>query len=376
MASQNPRKRVAVYIGRFQPLHNGHVHILTEAFKNYDGVVVLVGSAFKARDIKNPFTYYERRQVIDNWCLGNLNVVGETLYEIMPLRDQPYNGAKWNQSVQESVKEAVSKFGFDNPEILLTGSDRDASTWYLHVFPQWGKDLKSPVPVGVDLNATALRNQLFTTDIVGWKDIPECTDRFLREFITSPTLAGLRTEYNFIKKYKEAWASAPHAPVFVTADACIVQSGHVLVVVRDDYPGKGLWAFPGGFVKPTQRVKDAAIAEALEETGIRLAEGKRAEDITRDILKGSIVDYEYFDDPNRSLRGRTITFGFLIRLDDTKPLPKVAGQNKPLDETNGAIISETADAIWLPISVARAHPENWFEDHHPMLDTLLGLIKD
>jgi bifunctional NMN adenylyltransferase/nudix hydrolase len=377
MANTNPRKRVAVYIGRFQPLHNGHVHVLNNAFQNYDGVVVLVGSANKSRDIKNPFTYIERRQIITNWVLGNLQVTAETSYEIRPLPDQPYNDAKWIQSVQENVQAAVRDFGFDNPEIFVTGSERDDSTWYLRCFPQWGKDFKDPHPVGEDLNATALRDRLFTGAYMTWRDIPEATDRFLRNFITTPTLGVLRDEYNFIKAYKERWAFAPYAPTFVTADSVIIQSGHILVVERGALPGKGLWALPGGFVKPKQRVKEAAITEVLEETGLRLAEGKRAKEITEDILRGSIVDYEYFDDPNRSLRGRTITFAFLYRLDDTKPLPKVAGQFAPLEDTGGVEgIVETAKAFWLPISEARANPQNWFEDHHAIIDTMVGLIKD
>ena len=372
----NTRKRIAVYIGRFQPLHNGHVHVLQNAFKNYDGVVILVGSANKARDIKNPFTFAERSDIISRWIAQNYKITGKQS-RIRPLPDQPYNDAKWIQSVQENVQDAVQEFGFSNPEIFVTGSERDDSTWYLQCFPQWGKDFKDPHPIGEELNATSLRDKLFTEEYMTWKDIPDVTDRFLRNFIETPILNVLRDEYNFIKKYKERWAVAPYAPTFVTADSVIIQSGHILVVERGALPGKGLWALPGGFVKPKQRVKEAAITEVIEETGIRLADGKRAKEITEDILRGSIVDYEYFDDPNRSLRGRTITFAFLYRLDDTKPLPKVSGQFAPLEDTGGvAGIVETAKAFWLPISEARANPQNWFEDHHPILDTMIGMIKD
>lgn len=377
MAIKNPRKRVAVYIGRFQPLHNGHAHVLTEAFKNYDGVIVLIGSSNKARDIKNPFTFQERREIIEDWILCNMRITGKSRFSVKPLPDQPYNDAKWIQTVQENVNDVLKEFDFEDAEVFLTGSERDDSTWYLRVFPQWKTDFVDPYPVGVELNATALRERLFSGVYMTWHDIPDSTDRFLRNFITTPTLEVLRAEYNFIKAYKEAWAKAPYAPTFVTADSVVIQSGHVLVVERGALPGKGLWALPGGFVKQKQRVKDAALAEVMEETGIMLAEGKRAKEITEDILRGSIVDYEYFDNPNRSLRGRTITFAFLIRLDDTKPLPKVAGQFAPLEDTGGVEgIVETANAFWLPISEARANPQNWFEDHHGILDVMVGLIKD
>lgn len=377
------KKRIAVYIGRFQPLHNGHVHVLENAFKNYDAVVVLIGSAYKARDIKNPFTYDERKAIIQGWIdEEGSKITSNKLFRLLPLRDQPYNNAKWIQSVQENVADAVKFFNnfdgtFADADIFLTGSERDASTWYLRCFPQWGTDFKDPVPVGEDLNATALREKLFSEKYIGWKDIPTTTHNFLVNFITTPILEGLRESYKFIKAYKEKWATAPHAPTFMTADAVVIQSGHVLVVERGEHPGKGLWALPGGFVKPHQRVKEAAIAEVMEETGILLADGKRAEEITKDILNGSCVAKELFDEPGRSLRGRTFTMAYLFRLDDTKPLPKVAGQFAPLEDTGGVEgVVETNDAMWLPISVARARSDKWFEDHHSIVDWGVGAIKD
>lgn len=39
------------------------------------------------------------------------------------------------------------------------------------------------------------------------------------------------------------------------------------LVRRAHNPGKGLWSFPGGFVDLDERAEDAAIREALEETG-------------------------------------------------------------------------------------------------------------
>ena len=128
-------------------------------------------------------------------------------------------------------------------------------------------------------------------------------------------------------------------------------------------PGRGLWALPGGFLKQNQRFRQGAIEELIEETGIRLAEGKKAEELTRQILNGSVRDKELFDDPGRSLRGRTITTAFLFRLDDTKPLPKVKGMNVPAYEANGKQIVETANAFWLPINEALEQTDRWFEDH-------------
>jgi bifunctional NMN adenylyltransferase/nudix hydrolase len=167
---------------------------------------------------------------------------------------------------------------------------------------------------------------------------------------------------------------APYEPIFSTTDAVLVQSGHVLVIVRGAFPGEGLWALPGGFVDVLERLVTCVVREIMEETGIKLAEGKRADEITRAMLLGSIKDKEIFDNPGRSSRGRTITTAFLMQLDDTKPLPKVKGMFAPLHETGGKKVVETRKAFWLPIAEALQHSDRWFEDHHAILETMVARL--
>ena len=53
-----------VYIGRFQPFHNGHVKTIERASKLARRVIVLVGSHKTARSVRNPFTSAERFEMI------------------------------------------------------------------------------------------------------------------------------------------------------------------------------------------------------------------------------------------------------------------------------------------------------------------------
>ncbi len=50
----------AIYIGRFEPVHNGHMALLQRALDSAQQVIVVVGSAWQARSPKNPFTWQER----------------------------------------------------------------------------------------------------------------------------------------------------------------------------------------------------------------------------------------------------------------------------------------------------------------------------
>jgi nicotinamide-nucleotide adenylyltransferase len=54
----------ALFIGRFQPLHIGHITIIQNLLKQYDQVVVAIGSAAKNRMNKNPWTLAERMEVL------------------------------------------------------------------------------------------------------------------------------------------------------------------------------------------------------------------------------------------------------------------------------------------------------------------------
>lgn len=51
-----------VFIGRFQPFHNGHRAIVDAAIEQAREVIIVVGSSFAARNIRNPFTFEERNE--------------------------------------------------------------------------------------------------------------------------------------------------------------------------------------------------------------------------------------------------------------------------------------------------------------------------
>ena len=53
-----------VFIGRFQPYHNGHHTVVTEALRRASFLVLLLGSAHRPRCTRNPWTFAEREAMV------------------------------------------------------------------------------------------------------------------------------------------------------------------------------------------------------------------------------------------------------------------------------------------------------------------------
>ena len=352
---------LTVFIGRFSPFHNGHSSVLFEALKISEAVVVLIGSSKQARTTKNPFTFEERKAMIEAWA-ENLQIARYKLL-VLPIYDHPYNDQEWIRGVQDAVdfaKNALVETIGINPNIYLTGAQRDDSTWYLNAFGDLYRQDFVPKAESFELSATAVRSKLFGP--MAHQDgsiremVPRTTLAFLEQFIQTEVYADLCKEYSYIEKYKKAYEAAPYPVTIQTVDTCVIQSGHVLIGVRDNFPGKGLWCMPGGHleVPRKERLLDAAIRELMEETKIGLSKAQ---------LYGSVRSKECFDHPERSLKGRVITMMYLLKLDDSKALPTIRPQR-----------GEMTKVMWLPINEALNHPEMWFDDHYHMLKTMIGRL--
>jgi len=331
-----------VFIGRFQPFHNGHKAVIEAALEQAKEVVVVVGSSFAARNIRNPFTFQERKAMIEA-------VFPTDRVKIVPVSDYPYDDNKWINSIMRIVESTVPHA----VDIGLIGHSKDSTSYYLEIFPRW-KNHVEVADVG-GINATDIRNCLFgNCDFAALDNMPDAARAEMNKIIIAGGKIGgywdtLYNEYQMVKKYKEAWKAAPFPPTFMTVDAVVVQSGHILLVERGDMPGKGLWALPGGFLNQEETMLDGAIRELKEETKIK---------VPVPVLKGSIKASKTFDAPNRSARGRTITQAFHIDL-GVGELPKVKGSD------------DAAKAFWVPFN--KVKQEKMFEDHFFIIDNFLNI---
>ena len=331
-----------VFIGRFQPLHNAHVEIIRKAGELAEKVIVVVGSANQPRTFKNPFSFEERETLLYQNCV---NFVGSLIVE--STYDTIYNDDSWAVRVQNIVSQYTAK----NDKIAIIGHKKDETSFYLDMFPQW--ELIEIPSIG-NLSASQIRllyfNKVNNHNCFSMF-VSKLTIEFLLKFAETEEYQQIIREIEFIEKYKSQYSSFPYPPTFVTVDAIVVQSGHVLMIRRRAEPGKGLLALPGGFLDALsdKSLETAMIRELREETCLKVPDK---------VLRGNIQEVKVFDAIERSTRGRTITHAFHIKLPNGE-LPKVK---------HG---SDAASAKWIPIS--KVNSSECYEDHYEIINYFTGV---
>ena len=56
-----------IVLGRFQPFHKGHEHLVLEALELFQEVTIAVGSSQEEWTTENPFSFQERKSMIESW---------------------------------------------------------------------------------------------------------------------------------------------------------------------------------------------------------------------------------------------------------------------------------------------------------------------
>ncbi|MFB6077279.1 MAG: adenylyltransferase/cytidyltransferase family protein [Candidatus Nanohaloarchaea archaeon] len=144
----------AVFIGRFQPFHRGHLHAIRRAADRYD-VTVGIGSSQAAGTRNNPLSFDEREAVLSN-CI-DLPIIG--------IPDQDDN-EDWMRYIEEHV-------AFD---LGVSGNDLVRS-----IFADHGHRVEEPDLLQPDrFEGTAIRQRIAAGE--DWRDrVPACALSTLEE---------------------------------------------------------------------------------------------------------------------------------------------------------------------------------------------------
>lgn len=283
-------KKIGVLIGRFQvpEPHEGHMFLMKRILEVSDELIVLVGSANKARSIKNPFTFDERRGAI----YKALGAEYADRVNVVPLNDYLYSDDQWMADVAATIKQVITV----EADVTLYGHFKEGND-YLRWFPQFKYQ---NIDSTIETSGTELRN----------------AHRHLLPKV-------VQEEYLEFDNDRKKFENYPYPDCLQSncGDAVVICLGHVLLIKRPN----GVWALPGGHKHKYETFLDCAIRELYEETNLRVPEK---------VVRGSIKRSHLFDHPNRSSGFvPKITLAVLVHVEPNHDgsFPRVAARDDAID---------------------------------------------
>ncbi len=214
-----------LFIGRFQPLHLGHVSVIEKALAEVDSLIIGIGSAEKHYTADNPFTYEERKSMIERSISGH--------YKIVPIPDiNDYS--KWVDHVVQIAGEFDAVYSGN----AIVGE----------LFQKKSYTVK-PIVETLYISSTAIRDMMARRS-EGWK-------KYMPDAVVS-SIECIDGIERVRKLYKHYINPVP------AVDLVIKYNGGIVLIERGD----GKIALPGGFMEFGESAESAAVREAKEETNL------------------------------------------------------------------------------------------------------------
>ncbi len=341
----NTTNHVAVVLGRWQIPHLAHQALILHALSIAPYVVIGVCSAHRSRNTRNPFTSQERIEML-------LASVPQHLHDriaFVLVRDY-YDDDRWSRAVTGAIRTAVP----DATHFTLIGCNKDATSYYLRLFPSWRFD---SFQQHGHFSATPIREKYLMGDGRSGAldaiaaEVPPGVLEHLATWIQTPSYDYMRRESFALVEYLKQWTS----PVSLTADSFVLCSERLLLVQRGGDIGHDQWALPGGFLDPGERFLDAALRELSEETSIALPPDQLSH------LRHQVRDQILLDHPMRSTRRRLVGHAYRFDLGGREP-PQVTPR------------SDAKACKWWHILDLPSIEDQLFEDHASAIDRFIGLF--
>ena len=142
--------KCGLYVGRFQPIHNGHTSIISRMLDECEKVVIAIGSAQESGTERNPFSFDFRKEMIKQIYMDHVVVV--------PIRDRknPRNDSSWGDYLFNSVYEYCGL----TPDVIYEGEEEERVDWYNNLNVPVVKVSRTVLPI----SGTMLRNAIMWND--------------------------------------------------------------------------------------------------------------------------------------------------------------------------------------------------------------------
>lgn len=316
-------------IGTFQPLHKGQEYLIQEALKQCEHLTILVGSSNIGISLKNPFTFEQRKEMLESVYPDREKI------SIFPLNDS--REIEWIDYIKIYTADGV-----------IFGREKTGSTYYQNNFSNYIEIEKNSENVQLDyIDAEDIREAIYThKEMEDFVNLETYLSWNIHKYIYENLDFNYFKElYTYVQKHKtNKILNSTNAFVLCS----INQQAYVLLIQRKSVIGRGQWALPGGYLEPNELIFDATLRELYEETNL-------SKELTYITGETYIVDKV-----DRSDLGRVITFATAFNLGPVETLPEVkAGDDAEI-------------AKWVLLSDIWQGNQKLFSDHSIIAETLIN----
>ena len=163
--------RRALFIGRFQPFHDGHIDAIRTMLHAYDQVIIAIGSVQSAFEINDPFTCSERFEMIIR-ALDAQDLSASVIVTIIPNID---SNAVWVQYFKTLVPDF--EVVYSNNPFVITLCEAEGILVKSTVVESARHISGSIIRHKIRIDDTTWKNMV-PNEIVEFIELRNCTKRF------------------------------------------------------------------------------------------------------------------------------------------------------------------------------------------------------
>ncbi|MBS3176703.1 nicotinamide-nucleotide adenylyltransferase [Candidatus Woesearchaeota archaeon] len=154
---------IALFLGKFQPFHKGHLQMIKNILKEYDFIKIAIGSSQKHHEKENPFTRKERENMIRSTL--KKESIDKRKYKIYFIPDIPNDDA-----YVDHAKKITGKF-----DAIFTGNPLN-----LFLFRKAHHKVHRIKRLG-NISATKIRNSLLNNTKTYKSLVPKSVYKILKD---------------------------------------------------------------------------------------------------------------------------------------------------------------------------------------------------
>lgn len=163
-----------VFVGRFQPLHRGHKQVIEDYVDSDENFAVVIGSADKKREEKNPLSAEEREEIIKE-CFPGL--------EVLHLEDEGQD-EEGNRRWLENLKGLGAERVISRNDLVGELASEDEDLMHME------QDLYDPEIY----SGTEVRRRIRSGE--EWRYlVPSCSEEVLEEFLEEIRDSGINYDF-------------------------------------------------------------------------------------------------------------------------------------------------------------------------------------